>query len=163
MNIFTMIRALTYASIFIAVLLVFVPARLLEVSGIARPESFGVAQILGAIFVVGGSLLAVTCVLTFATIGRGTPMPLDPPRRLVVRGPYVFVRNPMYIGAVLALVGAALFFNSVGLFAYALLFFALTHVLVVTYEEPALRRTFGLEYEDYCRRVHRWRPRLRRS
>ena len=103
------------------------------------------------------------CVLTFALLGRGTPAPFDPPRRLVIRGPYRFVRNPMYIGAGLALGGAALFYNSVWLLAYVVLFLLAAHIFVVWYEEPTLRRTFGEEYDSYCRRVRRWWPKIRWS
>ena len=77
-----------------------------------------------------------------------------------MRGPYRFVRNPMYIGATLALIGAALFYNSFPLLVYAALFTGATHLLVVGYEEPALRETFGQKYESYCNRVRRWLPRI---
>src|SRR5450631_479492 len=86
---------------------------------------------------------------------------LDPPRRLVVRGPYRFVRNPMYISAGLALAGAALFYESLPLLGYIGLYFVATHLFVVWYEEPVLRHTFGQEYEAYCRRVRRWWPGVR--
>jgi protein-S-isoprenylcysteine O-methyltransferase Ste14 len=64
----------------------------------------------------------------------------------------------MYIGAGLALAGAALFYEWWALLGYAGLFFFATHVFVVWYEEPTLRRTFGQEYEAYCRQVRRWWP-----
>ncbi len=107
-----------------------------------------------------GAALAVWCILSFALIGRGTPAPFDPPRRLVVRGPYRYVRNPMYLGAGLALAGAALFYRSSVLLAYAGLFLLLMHLAVVLYEEPTLRQTFGEDYEAYCKRVRRWWPTL---
>jgi len=78
----------------------------------------------------------------------------------VIRVPYRFVRNPMYIGAGLALASAALFYESLPLLGYAGLFFLATHVFVVGYEEPTLRRTFGQEYEAYSRQVRRWWPRV---
>ena len=109
-----------------------------------------------------GAVLALWCIFTFAFIGRGTPAPFDPPRRLVIRGPYRFVRNPMYIGAGLALAGAALFYGSWQLLVYAGLFLLITHIFVVGYEEPALRQTFGPEYEAYWHRVRRWWPKLGR-
>jgi len=85
---------------------------------------------------------------------------LDPPRRLVVQGPYRFVRNPMYLGAGTALAGAALFFQSLPLVGFTALFLLSTHLFVRWYEEPTLRRTFGEVYQAYCRKVARWRPRL---
>jgi protein-S-isoprenylcysteine O-methyltransferase Ste14 len=155
------IRTLTYASLFIAFVLVFVPARILRSAGITTPNSIGVAQVIGAALVLIGAGVALTCVVAFARFGRGTPAPFDPPRRLVVRGPYRIVRNPMYLGAGVALVGAALFYRSLGLVAYTGLLLLLTHVFIVVYEEPTLRRTFGAEYEDYVGRVRRWWPRVR--
>lgn len=90
-------------------------------------------------------------------------MPLDPPRRLVVRGPYRFVRNPMYLGAVTALSGAALYDASLALAAYAAGFLIVMHVFVVGYEEPTLREMFGSDYDRYCAAVRRWRPRPART
>lgn len=100
------------------------------------------------------------CILTFVILGKGTPAPFDPPRRLVVRGPYRIVRNPMYIGAVIALAGAALFYKSIPLLSYAGVFGIISHVFVVFYEEPTLRGTFGNDYEVYCGHVRRWWPKL---
>jgi protein-S-isoprenylcysteine O-methyltransferase Ste14 len=113
-------------------------------------------MILGA----AGGALALACILTFVFVGKGTPAPFDPPRRLVVRGPYRFVRNPMYIGAVLLLTGAALFYRSLPLFGYAAAFLVAMAIFVMLYEEPTLRQAFDVDYEAYCRRVGRWWPKL---
>jgi protein-S-isoprenylcysteine O-methyltransferase Ste14 len=94
------------------------------------------------------------------SIGKGTPAPFDPPRRLVVRGPYRFVRNPMYLGGALTLAGAALFYRSLFLLGYDCIFLLAFSLFVLFYEEPTLRRTFGPDYEAYCHRVARWLPRL---
>jgi protein-S-isoprenylcysteine O-methyltransferase Ste14 len=154
-------RALTYAALFIGAFLVFVPARILARVGIAPVHGIGAVQVLGIIFVVNGLALAIACVLTFAFVGRGTPAPFDPPRTLVVRGPYRRVRNPMYIGAGTALLGAALFYRSLALAGYALVFLLITHLFVMLYEEPHLRRAFGAAYDDYLRTVPRWIPKWR--
>lgn len=156
-----LIRTIIYASAFIALVLVFLPARVLEWSGVTAPPVFGVAQAAGLLIVVLGGGLALWCVGTFGTVGRGTPAPFDPPRRLVVRGPYRRVRNPMYLGAGLALAGAALYFQAPWLLAYTVLFFIITHLFAVLYEEPRLERTFGLEYQAYRGRVRRWLPSFR--
>ena len=108
-----------------------------------------------------GGALALWCILTFAFVGKGTQAPFDPPRRLVRAGPYRFVRNPMYLGAGVALGGAALYYRSLALAGYLLGFLAITHLFVIAYEEPTLRRLFGQEYEDYLRSVRRWLPRLK--
>lgn len=152
------VRALTYATAFVGIVLVFLPARILARAGVARPEAMGPGQVVGAAIVVVGGSLALWCVLAFALVGRGTPAPFDPPRRLVRRGPYRFVRNPMYLGALLVLAGASLFFGSLALLAFAAGFAVATHAFVVLYEEPTLRRIFGEEYEEYRRAVRRWLP-----
>jgi protein-S-isoprenylcysteine O-methyltransferase Ste14 len=156
---FVFARAVTWAALFIGFVLVYLPGRLLSWTGIVRPAAIAVPQVAGIVIGAAGAAVALWCIFTFATIGKGTPAPFDPPRRLVIRGPYRFVRNPMYIGAGLALASAALFYESLPLLGYAGLFFLATQVFVVGYEEPTLRRTFGQEYEAYCRQVGRWWPR----
>ncbi len=160
---FVLIRTLAYATLFIGFLLIYLPERLLGWSGIARPASIDAPQIAGLLIGTAGAALALWCVFTFAFIGKGTPAPFDPPRRLVVRGPYRFARNPMYIGAALALAGAALFYRSMPLFGYVVLFLLVTHLFVLIYEEPTLRRSFGEEYQAYCGSVRRWWPRAGRG
>ena len=157
---FVLFRTIVYASLFIGLVLMYVPGRLLSWSGVVRPDSTEWEQIGGMIIGAAGAALALWSVFSFALRGKGTPAPFDPPRLLVVRGPYAFVRNPMYIGAVIALAGAALFYKSLALLAYAVFLLIITHLFVVLYEEPTLRRTFGQEYEAYRRRVGRWRPKL---
>ena len=155
---FVLARAVTYSALFIGFLLVYLPARVLSWSGIVRPAAIEVQQVAGMVIGAVGSAVALWCILTFAAIGRGTPAPFDPPRRLVIQGPYRFVRNPMYIGAGLALAGAALFYESWPLLGYTALFLIATHLFVVSYEEPTLRRGFGPEYDAYCHQVRRWWP-----
>jgi protein-S-isoprenylcysteine O-methyltransferase Ste14 len=155
---FVLVRAVTYAALFIGLLLIYAPARLLSWSGIVRPAAIEVQQVAGMVIGAAGTAVAAWCIFTFASIGRGTPAPFDPPRRLVIQGPYRFVRNPMYIGAGLALASAALFYESLPLLGYTALFFLATHLFVVWYEEPTLRRNFGQEYEAFCRKVRRWWP-----
>jgi protein-S-isoprenylcysteine O-methyltransferase Ste14 len=155
---FIIARAVVYATLFIGFFLIFVPARLLTSSGIVAPPTFGLWQATGMLLAAAGAALALSCVLTFALVGKGTPAPFDPPRRLVVRGPYRFVRNPMYIGAALAMTGAAIYYRSVALLAYVGVFLLVTHLFVMAYEEPTLRRIFGKDYEAYCARVGRWWP-----
>lgn len=154
-------RALIYASLFIGFLFVYLPARLLSWTGVVRPAAIAWPQIAGAVICTTGAAIALWCVGTFVFVGKGTPAPFDPPRRLVIRGPYRFVRNPMYIGAALALAGAALFYDSVPLLVYGSILLAVSHFIVVFYEEPTLRKTFGPDYEAYCQSVKRWLPALK--
>jgi protein-S-isoprenylcysteine O-methyltransferase Ste14 len=155
---FVFVRAVTYSVLFIGLVLIYLPARLLSWSGIVSPAAIEVQQVAGMVIGAVGAVVALWCIFTFASKGRGTPAPFDPPRRLVIQGPYRFVRNPMYIGAGLALASAALFYESWPLLGYAGVFFLTTHLFVVGYEEPTLRQTFGNEYEAYCRQVRRWWP-----
>jgi protein-S-isoprenylcysteine O-methyltransferase Ste14 len=156
--ILALIRALTYAALFIGAFLVFIPGRILARVGISPVTTIGLPEVAGLLIVALGLALALTCVLTFALLGRGTPAPFDPPRALVIAGPYRYVRNPMYIGAATALLGAALYYRSFALAGYALVFLLITHLFVLLYEEPHLRHVFGQPYQDYLRTVHRWVP-----
>ena len=156
---FVFARAVTYATLFVGLVLIFLPARVLTSSGILPPAAIGTWQAVGMLLGATGAALALSCIVAFVFIGRGTPAPFDPPRRLVVQGPYRFVRNPMYIGAGLALAGAALFYQSFALLGYAGGFLLVTHLFVVTYEEPTLRQTFGNDYKAYCEKTGRWWPR----
>src|SRR5262245_59880011 len=123
---FALTRELTYAALFVGFVLVFLPAQVVDIE--APPT--GGAQIVGATVVVAGLGIALWCVMAFGLVGEGTPAPFDPPRKLVVRGPYRYVRNPMYLGADLALVGAALFYGSGGLVGFALAFALTMHAMV---------------------------------
>jgi protein-S-isoprenylcysteine O-methyltransferase Ste14 len=156
---FVLARAVTYAALFIGLVLVFLPARVLTWSGIVAPAAFRLPQIAGLLVAAVGAALALWCVGTFVVVGRGTPAPFDPPRMLVTRGPYGVVRNPMYIGAGLALGGAAVYYQSWPLLGYTAGFLLITHLFVIGYEEPTLRRLFGAAYEEYCASVRRWVPR----
>jgi protein-S-isoprenylcysteine O-methyltransferase Ste14 len=155
---FVFVRSVVYASLFVGLFLIYVPSRFLSWSGIVSPASIGVQQATGLVIGTVGAAVALCCVFTFASIGKGTPAPFDPPRRLVIQGPYRYLRNPMYVGAGLALAGAALYFESWPLLGYTGFLFLMTHLFVLWYEEPTLRRTFGQEYDTYCRQVRRWWP-----
>ena len=99
------------------------------------------------------------CIWDFFAAGRGTISPIDPPRHLVVRGLYRYVRNPMYVAVVTILIGEAIFFLSVPVLIEAGIFFSLANLFVMCYEEPALRRKFGESYEEYLQTAGRWIPR----
>jgi protein-S-isoprenylcysteine O-methyltransferase Ste14 len=105
-----------------------------------------------------GAAVYLWCAWDFAAFGRGTPFPLDAPKRLVARGLYQFVRNPMYAGVLLAILGQALLFGSGATLRYALAVALFFHLFVVFYEEPTLRRKFGQCYAEYCSNVPRWIP-----
>ena len=153
---FIMLRAALMASLFISLWTWFIPRWL--AGGDLHPR-WGILPIV--LMVIGGAIM-LRCVLDFAWTGRGTPAPWDPPRKLVVAGLYRYVRNPMYVGMGLFLVGEAILLPEITremlivvvcawLAVYAFIFF---------YEEPTLRRLFGEDYVEYCRNVRRWIPRL---
>jgi len=123
-----------------------------------RLDSTNIAQLAGLACVAVGAALMTTCIVEFARSGRGTLSPLDPPRQLVVRGFYRYVRNPMYLGATVVLLGEALVRQSRALVVYWVVWFVWVNVFVIAYEEPSLRRRFGASYEEYTRRVGRWIP-----
>jgi protein-S-isoprenylcysteine O-methyltransferase Ste14 len=106
-----------------------------------------------------GIAIYLWCAWDFAVAGKGTPAPYDAPRLLVTRGLYRIVRNPMYVGVGLILIGEAMFFSSWVLLGYAVLVLILFHLRVVYFEEPTLRRMFGAGYDAYCKTVPRWVPR----
>ena len=101
------------------------------------------------------------CFWDFLIKGRGTPAPIDPPKELVVSGLYNYVRNPMYVGVFLIIVGHFLWFGFWSLLIYAAVVFIAFHSFVTFYEEPNLKNRFGATYEDYLRRVPRWIPRIK--
>jgi protein-S-isoprenylcysteine O-methyltransferase Ste14 len=110
------------------------------------------------VLTVGASIYA-WCVWDFATFGRGTPAPIDAPKRLVVRGLYRATRNPMYVGVLTVILGWAILYRSPALALYAFAVWGCFQSFVLFYEEPHLRRVFGAEYEAYRARVGRWLPR----
>jgi protein-S-isoprenylcysteine O-methyltransferase Ste14 len=114
----------------------------------------------GWLLAASGLALGMVCVALFLTTGRGTPAPFDPPKVFVASGPYRYVRNPMYVGAVLALLGGGLAVGSLAILILAALFWGLAHAMVVLNEEPALERRFGESFAGYRSRVRRWWPRL---
>lgn len=119
------------------------------------------AQAAGAGLLALGVVLFVGSLRRFATEGHGTLAPWDPPRVLVVRGPYRHVRNPMISGVVFVLFGEALVLLSAAHAAWAGVFLGINLVYIPLVEEPQLERRFGAAYLDYCRNVPRVLPRPR--
>lgn len=114
----------------------------------------------GVVLTVAGLIPPVHAFAQFVMAG-GTPMPIAPTQRLVVTGFNRYVRNPMYVGLIVAILGQALLFGSMGLVVYAAVAWIITASFVRWYEEPTLVREYGSEYEAYRRNVHAWRPRWR--
>ncbi len=108
-----------------------------------------------------GIIVDVLSIRAFLDTGKGTPAPMKPPERLVVAGPYEYLRNPMYLSLLFTLLGFAILFDSFILLIAAFALIVIIHFLVVLREEATLERRFGKEYADYKRNVPRWIPRLK--
>lgn len=141
-----------------------VPALLLRGGGETWPLAAPVAlalRLAGVAAIGFGLFLMYRTIALFATVGRGTLAPWDPPRHLVVRGIYCHVRNPMISGVLCILLGEALFFRSTRLAAWFGCFWLLNAIFIPLVEEPMLVRRFGDDYRRYRGCVPRWMPRLR--
>lgn len=121
------------------------------------------ADVLGVALIALGTALLTACIVEFARSGHGTLSPVDPPRHLVVRGLYRFVRNPMYLSVTTIVLGEVLLTRSRALAVYWTIWFACVNLFVMGYEEPTLRQQFGPSYDAYTRQVNRWIPRFRRA
>jgi protein-S-isoprenylcysteine O-methyltransferase Ste14 len=117
--------------------------------------------VLGAVLLAAGLVVLVQAFVRFVVEGVGTPAPVAPTEHLVVGGLYRHVRNPMYLALGAIVTGQALILGRPALLLYAAAVLAVTATFVRVYEEPALRRQFGAQYEAYCTAVPGWRPRLR--
>jgi|ERR1700722_9329810 protein-S-isoprenylcysteine O-methyltransferase Ste14 len=114
----------------------------------------------GGVLLVLGACVYFRCAWEFAVRGLGTPAPIAPTKFLVVGGLHRYVRNPMYIGVALVILGQAALFRAPHLAEYAALMLLIAHLFVIFYEEPTLRRQFGESYEEYRCTVPRWIPRF---
>jgi protein-S-isoprenylcysteine O-methyltransferase Ste14 len=135
-----------------------VPYSLLSSRLPSFPKKVNCMPFLGVFPMLLGASIYFWCAWDFTFAGRGTPAPIDPPKTLVVRGLYRYVRNPMYVGVFSILLGEALFFESRTLLVYAAVVFFFFYLFVVLYEEPILRQKFGESYQKYCQSVPRWLP-----
>lgn len=122
------------------------------------PMQLGVFRFFGVLLILIGAAIYFWCAWDFTFAGRGTPAPIDPPKELVVRGLYRYVRNPMYVGILSILLGEALLFASWRLLEYTAVVFTFFFLFVVLYEEQMLMQKFGESYRQYYKTVPRWIP-----
>jgi protein-S-isoprenylcysteine O-methyltransferase Ste14 len=120
---------------------------------------YGIIFFAGIVFLLAGMILLVVTVYLFATVGEGTLAPWDPTQKLVVEGPYRYVRNPMITGVLTVLVGESIVTGSLAIALLAAFFFVLNHVYFIFSEEPGLIKRFGQPYKRYMKNVPRWVPR----
>ncbi|HXY01259.1 MAG TPA: isoprenylcysteine carboxylmethyltransferase family protein [Candidatus Limnocylindrales bacterium] len=126
----------------------------------ALPMPEGLA---GAAIIACGAAIYFWCAWDFVSKGLGTPLPIDAPRVLVANGLYRFSRNPMYVGVSSVIFGQAIYYSSASVAIYGCVVLLAFHSFVMLYEEPTLKRLFGQQYEEYCRKVPRWVFRFSRA
>jgi protein-S-isoprenylcysteine O-methyltransferase Ste14 len=118
-------------------------------------------RLIGLLLIAAGLPVLLDSFARFALHGLGTPAPIFPTRHLVVTGLFRYVRNPMYVAVAALIFGQGLFFSSAPVLEYGIAVWMGFHLFVLIYEEPALRKTYGAEYQEFCAHVPRWIPRLR--
>lgn len=156
---FTIFRSIIYVPLFILFFRwLAINVRVYDTKiGVILPQWI---KIFGVISMIIGGILVLICVLFLVIKGKGTPAVFDPPREFVAVGPYAYVRNPMYVGGFILLVGFGLYQTSVSIVILALILIVIFHFFVSLVEEPNLERLFGKSYLDYKKRINRWIPQL---
>lgn len=137
-----------------------IPYYILIATHTSLTPPFGFLQLIAILVGTVGVFMVVWVSTAFVRQGKGTPIPIEPPTRLVITGFYRYVRNPMYVGAILTVLAEAVFFSSFWLAIYSLGLWALLHTFMIIFEEPQLKRRFGADYERYLTEVPRLIPRL---
>ena len=124
---------------------------------------FGILRYLAFPLWLIGTLVILWCTVEILRWGRGTPAHFDPPKMLIINGLYRYVRNPIYLGALLVQLGYIIWFGPGVMISYFLFFVLAYHILIVFVEEPILRNAFGAAYEEYSKNVPRWIPHIKRA
>jgi protein-S-isoprenylcysteine O-methyltransferase Ste14 len=153
------LRSLVWAILLPGFFAGYVPWRFFGL-GLMGLNGFSSTSLVGLFCIGLGAVLLAACIVEFARTGRGTLSPVDPPRRLVVRGLYRYVRNPMYLSVTTIVLGEALVTHSSALGLYWAIWFLGANLFVMGYEEPTLRRRFGASYDEYTQHVGRWVPKF---
>ncbi|MGR8935537.1 MAG: methyltransferase family protein [Gammaproteobacteria bacterium] len=148
------LKNVLYAVAVPATVAVYLPLYIVHNRTVTSPGPFFIA----IVFLAIGAGIVIKSIWDFAAFGHATPAPIDPPKKLVIRGLYRHIRNPIYLGVVTIILGWALLYQSTTLLYYAFWTGAFFQGFIMLYEEPHLRREFGNEYEQYCARVGRWLP-----
>lgn len=156
-----LLRSVFFTFLLPGTVTVLIPYWLISSRGAGTYLDHPALRYLGIPLIAIGSAGLLWSIWEFFSEGRGTLAPVDPPKYLVVRGLYRYVRNPMYVSVVATLWGEAIFFKSQAVLIEAGVFILVAHLFVVGYEEPVLRRQFGESYERYLQTVGRWIPRFR--
>lgn len=151
---------LIFLFLILPMFLFWLPFLLLSFSGEVYFFQVGLPRHLGLLPIVLGIVVYLCCSYNFVTFVKGTPIHFTPTENLIIIGLYRYVRNPMYLGALLILFGEALLYQSKLLIIYTLVSLCALNYYLHFFEEPHLKRRFGESYKRYLKSVHRWVPRL---
>ena len=151
---------LEFLFVLLPLVLIGIPYKIVSSPNHIHFFNIGAFRYFGLVPIVVGGIIYFWCSFSFVFFGKGTPIHSMPPKELVVKGLYRFVRNPMYIAGLLVLAGEVLLFQSKGVFIYFLVMFGVFNFFVLGREEPRLEKRFGESYKRYRKSVHRWIPRL---
>ncbi len=156
-SIFRWIGAAIFTVLVPGTVTVFLPYYLLDRS-VPELGAWGPLHVVASAVLVIGAGIYFRCLWDFVIAGHGLPAPVDHPKKLVIRGLYQYVRNPMYVGVLLVLIGEVLLLRSIVLIWYTLAWLAIIHVNILVYEERYLQFRFGESYTAYRKKVRRWIP-----
>ena len=156
----TFLGTLGFLFVLLPIFLIGIPYKILPSPNHTLLFDLGVFRYFGWVPIVVSVVIYFWCSPIFVFIGKGTPIHSAPPKELVVKGLYRFVRNPMYIAGFLLLAGEVLLFQSKDLIIYLLAMFGVINLFVLAVEEPRLSKNFGGTYKRYRKSVRRWIPRL---
>ena len=137
---------------------VYIPYRILAPVDVPQLSQWSLFQHLATIQILVGAGILLTCIWSFGRVGKGSLAPFDETQKIIVVGLYKYLRNPMYVGVTLILLGESMFFRSLPLLIYTAIAFAAFNAIVMGYEENRLRYKYGDEYRRYASRVGRWLP-----
>lgn len=157
------LKTALFGTFVVSSFLVGIPYLISRLTEASLSYDIGPFRWLGFLLILPAAVLFFSTMFSLAHFGQGTPAPFDPPKELVVRGPYRYTRNPGYLGAVTIVAGESVVLQSYAVLIYAGAIWAMFHLFVSLYEEPGLRVRFGKAYLDYCQEVPRWIPRLPRQ
>lgn len=152
------ISSVILALVFILFAFIIIPLGLIQLNYIWSLPVYDLffLKVIGLLMIIFGGLICLYCIGIFHILGKGTPVPFDPPKKLVGRGLYKYSRNPMYIGYLLIILGKFFFFGQFLLVVYFLAASIFWHLLIVYYEEPILKKRFGKSYLEYLKKTPRW-------
>lgn len=156
------VRTILYVGVALGLLLLYLPWQLLRVEKEIAESLIPLTTYSGGLLFLAGAVLTFSGAYYLVRRGEGTPLPFDPPHRLVVAGPYAHLQHPMLLGVLLMTCGEALWAQSLILGLYALVLIVLANLYVVYVEEPNLGKRFGADCRAYQATVPRWFPFPRR-